>query len=38
MKGKKVINAPENLVPEIMEGLILASHGGLKQVPRRAGR
>ena len=33
MKGKKIINSPERLVPEIMEGLVLASHGQLHPVP-----
>lgn len=33
MKGKKIINAPEDLVPQIMEGLVLASHGALAPVP-----
>ncbi len=32
MKGKKIINAPQRLVPEIMEGLVLASHGRLSPV------
>ncbi len=33
MKGKKIINSPERLIPEIMEGFLLASHGALTQVP-----
>jgi dihydroxyacetone kinase-like protein len=32
MTTKKIINDPEQLVPEIMEGLVLASHGTLKAV------
>jgi dihydroxyacetone kinase-like protein len=32
MTTKKIINDPEHLVPEIMEGLVLASHGRLKAV------
>lgn len=32
MKGKKIINDPEQLVPEIIEGLVLASHGTLRQI------
>jgi len=30
--SKKIINDPERLVPEILEGLVLASHGTLKSV------
>lgn len=30
---KKIINDPENIVPEVIDGLILAAHGRLKQVP-----
>lgn len=29
---KKIINDPENIVPEVIEGLVLASHGRLKKV------
>ena len=32
MRSKKIINAPDRLIPEIMEGLLLASHGSLVQV------
>ncbi|MEO0822766.1 MAG: dihydroxyacetone kinase subunit DhaK [Pseudomonadota bacterium] len=33
MKGKKIINDPERLVPEIIEGLVLAAGGSLAPVP-----
>ena len=29
---KKAINNPEEIVPEVIEGLILAAHGRLVQV------
>jgi len=32
MTSKKIINDPEQLVPEILEGLVLASHGMLTKV------
>jgi len=32
MHSKKIINAPDRLIPEIMEGLVLASHGSLVPV------
>lgn len=32
MTSKKIINDPEHLVPEILDGLVLASHGTLKPV------
>ena len=32
MKGKKIINSPDDLIPEILEGMVLASHGKLKLV------
>jgi dihydroxyacetone kinase-like protein len=31
-KVKKIINDPENIVPEVIDGLVLASHGRLKKV------
>jgi dihydroxyacetone kinase-like protein len=31
-KVKKIINDPENIVPEVIDGLVLASHGKLKKV------
>ena len=30
---KKAINNPEEIVPEVIEGLIFGSHGRLVQVP-----
>ena len=32
-KVKKIINDIADLVPETLEGLVLASHGRLRQVP-----
>lgn len=32
-KVKKIINDPENLVDEVLDGLVLASHGNLTRVP-----
>ncbi|CAN5353699.1 dihydroxyacetone kinase subunit DhaK [soil metagenome] len=30
---KKIINDPENIVPEVIDGLVLAAHGKLAKVP-----
>ena len=31
-KIKKIINDPEHIVPEVIDGLVLAAHGRLKKV------
>ncbi len=32
MKAKKIINDPKDVVPELLEGLVLACHGRIKQL------
>ena len=31
-KAKKVINDPKNVVPELLEGLVLAYHGQIRKL------
>ena len=31
-KAKKVINDPKNVVPELLEGLVLAYHGQIQKL------